>query len=109
MSQNVFQLRSLGDYLPVAPEPRVFKSEIWTIEDVATYARMSKGGTYGLVNRPGFPSPLGNSHRNRRWLARDVKAYFENVSKQPNQSKSYLPVDFSFEPSTIVFSNKENK
>jgi len=109
MSENVFHLRSLGDYLPATPEPRVFKSEIWTIEDVATYTRMSKGGIYGLVNRPGFPSPLGNSHRNRRWLARDVKAHFENISKQSHQSKTSLPVDFSFEPSTIVFRNKENK
>lgn len=91
--------------MPVAPGSEAYAGDVWTIEDIALHMRISKNAAYEIVNREGFPSTLGNKYRNRRWLARDAKEYFENISKNPYQSRPSIQIEATYEPSTIVFNN----
>jgi hypothetical protein len=87
----------------IGPEPFLPSSEVWSIGEIASYIRMSPNAVYHIVNRAGFPSSIGNPKRNRRWLAQDVKAYFETYSRNPDSTVRSSWVDLGHEPSTIVF------
>jgi len=100
MRNNVFTLPASKS---IEPEPYLPSLEVWSIDDIASYVRMSPNTVYQIVNRAGFPASIGNPKRNRRWLAQDVKAYFQTYSKNPNSSVKSSWVDLGYEPSTIVF------
>ena len=104
MRDNIYQLKSVRVQGPTAPIFQPFQGEVWTIEDIAMHMRIPKASVYEIVNREGFPSSLGNKHRNRRWLAKDVKEYFEFVSKNPYQTRALIQIESAYEPSTIIFS-----
>ena len=105
MRENIYQLKTVPVQSALASELQPFQGEVWTIEDIALHMRISRNSVYEIVNREAFPSTLGNKHRNRRWLARDVKEYFENISKNPYQSRASIQIEAKYEPSTIVFNN----
>ena len=105
MRENIYQLKSVPVQSHLASGFQPFQGEVWKIEDIALHMRISKNSVYEIVNREGFPSTLGNKYRNRRWLARDVKEYFENLSKNPYQSRPSIQIEATYEPSTIVFNN----
>jgi hypothetical protein len=104
MRENIYQLRSVPVQGATAPVFQPYLGEVWTIEDIAMHMRIPKTSVYEIVNREGFPSSLGNKHRNRRWLAKDVKAYFEFISKNPYQARASIHIESTYEPSTIIFS-----
>lgn len=58
-----------------------------------------------IVRRDRFPSSIGNQFRDRRWLALDVKAYFQEVSKTQFKETSKLRIEPNYEPLSIVFKN----
>jgi predicted DNA-binding transcriptional regulator AlpA len=105
MRENIYQLKTVPAQSALASEFQPFQGEVWTIEDIALHMRISKNSVYEIVNREAFPSTLGNKYRNRRWLARDVKEYFEKISKNPYQSRPSIQIEAAYEPSTIVFNN----
>ena len=107
MNADIYEFRSLREYPVQKPRNVSSDEEIWTLEDLVSHSRMSKGTVYSIVNRPGFPAPLGNPYRNRRWLAKDVKAYFEQVSRNPYRGHAQISIERNMEPTSIEFSKKE--
>ena len=103
MRENIYQLKSVKIQMPVAPGLEAYPGDVWTIQDIALYLRSSELSASRRVNQPGFPRPLGNLQRNRRWLAKDVKEFFEKLSKTPYAIRPELQVESSYEPSTIIF------
>lgn len=103
MRDNIyaFKLAKPQDLTPSAKG--AYSGEVWMIEDIASHLRMPKKSLYQVVNRPGFPAPVGNMHRGRRWLANDVKGYFREISKNPYQERSRLPIEVTHDPISIVF------
>jgi hypothetical protein len=103
MRENIYQLKSVKVQAEVAPGLEAYSGAIWMLRDIALYMRSTELSASRIVNQPGFPRPLGNQHRNRRWLSQDVKAFFENLSKTPYSTRPALQVETNYEPSTITF------
>jgi len=103
MRENIYQLKSVKIQVPVAPGSEAYSGDVWTIQDIALYLRSSELSASRWVNRKGFPRPLGNLQRNRRWLAKDVKEFFEKLSKTPYVIRAELQIESGYEPSTIIF------
>lgn len=103
MRENIYQLKSVKIQQPIAPGSEAYAGDVWTIHDIALYLRSSELSASRRVNQEGFPRPLGNLQRNRRWLAKDVKEFFEKLSKTPYVFRPELQVESSYEPSTIIF------
>ena len=104
MRENIYQLKSVQVQEPTAPTFQPYQGEVWTIEDIAMHMRIPLASVYEIVNREGFPSPLGNKYRNRRWLAKDAKEYFKFISKNSYQIRASVQIESAYEPSTIIFS-----
>ena len=103
MRDNIYAFK-LAKPQDSTPAPvGAYPGEVWMIEDIASHLRMPKKSLYQVVNRPGFPAPIGNMHRGRRWLAHDVKNYFREISKNPHRERSRLPIDVAHDPVSIVF------
>ena len=103
MRENIYQLKTLKVRAEVEPGQEAYSGAIWMLRDIALYMRSTELSASRIVNQPGFPRPLGNQHRNRRWLSQDVKQFFENLSKTPITTRAAVQVETSYEPSTIIF------
>ena len=103
MRENIYQLKSVKIQVPVAPGAEAYSGDVWTIQDIALYLRSSELSASRRVNQKGFPRPLGNLQRNRRWLAKDVKEFFEKLSKTPYAIRAELQIESGYEPATIIF------
>lgn len=63
-------------------DPISLQDDVWGIEHIMMMLRSkNKDLILGLVKSEGFPLPLANQKRNRRWLAMDVKEFFEKRSQ----------------------------
>jgi hypothetical protein len=62
-------------------DPVSFDDPVWTILHIALYLDVHPDSVLSVVNSYGFPTPLVNQRRNRRWLAADVKRFFEKRSQ----------------------------
>ena len=82
-----------------------YRLEIWDLQDIANHVHMPINSVRRLVGRDGFPNPIGNVARNRRWISRDVKAHFEEVSKTPKYLIPRISIDSTYQPQSIVFKN----
>ena len=69
-------------------DPVSLADPVWTILHIALLLDVRPASLLSVVNLPGFPSPLINQKRNRRWWAEDVRAFFI----QRSQSQPELPV-----------------
>ena len=76
-------------------------SAVWTIDEICQEYRLGRAVAYSVVNRAGFPNPLGNQHRNRSWLAEDVKTYFREISTTPRSGLLLSKIDIQNQPSSI--------
>ena len=54
---------------------------VWTISHIALFLSQRHEVALSVVNSYGFPIPLTNQKRNRRWLAEDVRKFFEKRSQ----------------------------
>ena len=57
-------------------DPVSLDDTVWTILHIALFLGQKPDSLNRIVNSFGFPLPLTNQKRNRRWLAEDVKAFF---------------------------------
>ena len=62
-------------------DPVSLDDTVWTILHIALYLGQKPDSLNSVVNSFGFPLPLTNQKRNRRWLAVDVKAFFVKRSQ----------------------------
>jgi len=56
-------------------EPEGFYEPLWSIEDICLYMKRSTGHVSSLVKSPGFPSPVTQGVRYRRWNPSSVRAF----------------------------------
>ena len=105
MRENIFALKSVKGLGLESSSSSSYVSEVWTIQDIAKHMHMTVDAVRKIVRRDGFPSSIGNQYRDRRWLARDVKAYFQEVSKTQFKETSKLRIEPNYEPLSIVFKN----
>jgi hypothetical protein len=62
-------------------DPVSLDDSVWTILHIALFLGQKPDSLNGIVNSFGFPLPLTNQKRNRRWLAGDVKTFFVKRSQ----------------------------
>ena len=62
-------------------DPVNLDDTVWTILHIALFLGQKPDSLNSVVNSFGFPLPLTNQKRNRRWLAADVKAFFVKRSQ----------------------------
>ena len=105
MRENIFALKSVKALGVESSGSNSYDSEVWTIQDIAEHMHMTVDAVRKIVKRAGFPSSIGNQYRDRRWLASDVRAYFQEASKTQFKELSKLQIEPSYEPLSIVFRN----
>ena len=105
MRENIYALKSLRVMGTEGSSSNSYASEVWTIQDISTHMHMTVASVRKIVKRVGFPSSIGNQHRDRRWLACDVKAYFQEASKIQYRENSKLQIEPNYEPLSIIFNN----
>ena len=82
-----------------------YATEVWTMQDISAHMLMPVSSVRNIDKRVGFPSSIGNQHRDLRWLACDVKAYFQEASKTQYRENSKLQIEPNYEPLSIIFNN----
>jgi len=83
--------------------------EVWGLEHICEFMKQPRRSLYPLVNSEGFPLPLNNQKRNRRWLASAVRAYFANKQGCVVQPVLRSLTNVSYEPNTIVTKKKRKE
>jgi len=77
---------------------------VWRIEEVASFLRLaSTKCAYRIVAQSDFPASVVPGKRNRRWLAEDVKTFFE--SRKDVVASPVIAIDKSA-PRNIIRGNK---
>jgi hypothetical protein len=105
MRENIFALKSVRALGSEYSTSDSYGTDVWTIHDIAEHMHTTVDAVRKIVKRPGFPSSIGNQYRDRRWLACDVKVYFQQVSKNQYQEASRIQIESNYEPLSIVFNN----
>jgi predicted DNA-binding transcriptional regulator AlpA len=59
---------------------------LWGIEEMVKFLGMKESGVYGLVNSPGFPTPVAGKKRYRRWLPAEVMNFMTQNRPSKNLS-----------------------
>jgi hypothetical protein len=67
-------------------------SEVWTITHIAAYFQVRLSAAYDKAREPGFPAPLGEAGRFRRWLGCQVREY---AAQPPRRATDVLSVPSS--------------
>jgi hypothetical protein len=57
-------------------DPVRLEDAVWTVLHIAMFLGIKPTAVLPIVNSNGFPVPLTNKKRDRRWLAEDVKNFF---------------------------------
>ena len=89
--------------------PINLSDEVWGIEHICLFMKQEKRSLYPVVNAEGFPHPLTNQMRNRRWLAASVRAFFAELPGCVVRPKLTSVPQHSYEPSTIVTKKKRRE
>jgi hypothetical protein len=92
-----------------ASGPINLTDEVWGIEHICLFMKQEKRSLYPVVNAEGFPHPLTNQMRNRRWLATSVRAFFAGLPGCVVHPKLKSVPNHSYEPSTIVTKKKRKE
>jgi len=91
------------------PGPINLTDEVWGIEHICLFMKQEKRSLYPVVNAEGFPHPLTNQMRNRRWLATSVRAFFAGLPGCVVHPKLKSVPNNSYEPSNIVTKKKRKE
>ena len=82
-------------------DPVSLDDAVWTILHIALYLGQKPETLNSVVNSFGFPRPLTNQKRNRRWLAEDVKQFFIKRSLGQLQEPVGKRIDKSQTPKSM--------
>ena len=77
--------------------------QVWSILHIAMHLGVKESSVLRIVNEPGFPNPIVNTRRNRRWLANDVIDYFTKKSSGELSQSAYAQPNPAYEPKSISF------
>jgi hypothetical protein len=84
-------------------DPVDLNDSVWTLLHIAFFLGQSPDRVLSVVNSFGFPVPLANQKRNRRWLASDVKEFFNKRSQGLLQVNSNVKVNRHQSPKSMGF------
>lgn len=65
--------------------------ELWDATHIAAYLRLRLSAAYERISAPGFPAPISNSRRFRRWLADDVRDHFAASRSRVHAAEEVAP------------------
>ena len=82
-------------------DPVSLDDSVWTILHIALYLGQKPDSLNAVVNSFGFPRPLTNQRRNRRWLAADVKEFFAKRSSGQLHEPIVKRIDRSQTPKSM--------
>lgn len=86
--------------------PISLADEVWGIEHICLFMKQDRRSLYPVVNSEGFPLPLTNQMRNRRWLATSVRAFFAGRPGCVVHPKLKSVPNTAYEPNTIMTKKK---
>jgi hypothetical protein len=84
-------------------DPVRLEDSVWTTLHIALYLGVRPNAALSVVNDYGFPKPLVNKKRDRRWLAEDVKRFFAKKSQGELEVVPKKLIDKSYIPKSIEF------
>ncbi len=84
-------------------DPVRLEDSVWTTLHIALYLGVRPNAALSVVNEYGFPMPLINKKRDRRWLAEDVKRFFAKKSPGELEVIPKKLIDKSYTPKSIEF------
>lgn len=73
--------------------------DIWDIDDIAAFFHVSRKSAERMAARPGFPTPVGNRLRYRRWQAEQVRAYVPQPATEVRLSGAAVVHQIAFKAS----------
>jgi len=76
---------------------------VWTTSHIALFLNQRHEVVLSVVNSYGFPVPLSNQKRNRRWLAEDVRKFFEKRSQGEFAATTSYNIDKTQAPKSFRF------
>ena len=82
-------------------DPVSLDDTVWTILHIALFLGQKPDSLNSVVNSFGFPLPLTNQKRNRRWLANDVKDFFAKRSQGQLQEPVAKKIDKTQAPKSM--------
>ena len=82
-------------------DPVSLSDSVWTVLHIALFLGQKPDTLNSVVNSYGFPLPLTNQKRNRRWLAEDVKAFFVKRSHGQLQEPIAKKIDRTQTPKSM--------
>jgi predicted DNA-binding transcriptional regulator AlpA len=95
-------MNSVDPQMSQAPDYDL-EDEVWTLNHIAKYLDQKPRALYGLVKEVGFPRPLSNTLRNRRWLKALVLKYLAERSVSRVHDLSAVSLSPEYEPKSIHF------
>ena len=84
-------------------DPVRLEDSVWTTLHIALYLGVKPNAALSVVNEYGFPRPLINKKRDRRWLAEDVKKFFAKKSLGELEVVPKKLINKSYTPKSIEF------
>lgn len=87
-------------------DPVSLLDPVWTTLHIALYLGQQPDSVLSVVNATGFPRPLANQKRNRRWLSADVKTFFEKRSQGETPVIPSFPINKTLAPKSIRIKNR---
>ena len=88
-------------------DPVNLLDQVWTTLHIALFLGQQPDSVLSVVNSVGFPRPLANQRRNRRWLASDVRTFFERRSQGEYPVGPTTPIDKSRAPKSLRMKNRK--
>jgi|LauGreDrversion4_2_1035121.scaffolds.fasta_scaffold42098_2 hypothetical protein len=89
-------------------DPVHLDDAVWTVLHIAMFLGIKPTAVLSVVNSNGFPVPLTNQKRDRRWLAEDVKHFFAMKSKGAYEQKESSLINPSYSPKSIQIKKTRN-
>lgn len=87
-------------------DPVSLDDTVWTTQHIASYLGQQQDSVLSVVNAEGFPRPLANQKRNRRWLSKHVKTFFEKRSQGETPVITTFPINKTLAPKSIRIKNR---
>jgi len=84
-------------------DPVDLNDPVWTTSHIALFLNQRHEVVLSVVNSYGFPVPLSNQKRNRRWLAEDVRKFFEKRSQGEFAATTSYNIDKTQAPKSFRF------
>jgi len=77
--------------------------EVWNLLHIQMCLGIKESAAQSLVNEYGFPKPIVNEKRNRRWLAEDVKSHLKKKSSGEVFQPKKHAIKPMYEPKVVSF------